>query len=556
MATYLTSNTGSTKSTDRTAGGSKPDSTPATGSSTTTVTGAVTSVSGSVGVGASPTTGNVSVYLNTTGVTANTYGSSTTVPVIAVNSQGQITSATNVGISSTIPSGASTSQSLLYGNSSAPIWLTEHFNVKAFGATGNGSTDDHTAVNAAIAALNSAGGGTLYFPNGTYKMTAAITTITVTCKVMGDGINSTTINQTSTNDALVISTVGQCIVQDLTLQTTSSYNALTISAPTGNFNSRSIVNNVNVGGYPAIGFNFNEAFAIITNCTLTGAIGIQIQNLVNPDESAGMITQCQFNTNGGLGVALYADGVQIIDNYFYDNNVSIEVFVNNTTGTLADFWIQDNHIEYSIASAIRFNNTSTSAVLANVIITGNELAWSHTGSATCNAIDQTGTNTTAWLIAFTISANVFNTNVNSIYLPYASYGCITGNSITGSTTAIYLGSVDNNVIAQSNQIASATNPNTDAGTNNSLGNEIGYSASFTLTGGGATETKYLNVTNCYLGKIPTGVTAQVTSDRTVGCYYNPSDSSNSSTQVAIVFFKYSGANLSAGSVSITARVGP
>lgn len=99
MATYLTSNTGSTKSTDRTAGGSKPDNTPATGTTASGGgTGPVTSVSGSVGVGASPTTGNVSVYLNTTGVTANTYGSSTTVPVIAVNAQGQITSASNVTI--------------------------------------------------------------------------------------------------------------------------------------------------------------------------------------------------------------------------------------------------------------------------------------------------------------------------------------------------------------------------------------------------------------------------------------------------------------------------
>jgi len=101
MATYLTSNTGNTKSTDRTAGGSKPDNTPATGTTASGGgTGPVTSVTGSVGVGASPTTGNVSVYLNTTGVTANTYGSSTTVPVIAVNAQGQITSASNVAITS------------------------------------------------------------------------------------------------------------------------------------------------------------------------------------------------------------------------------------------------------------------------------------------------------------------------------------------------------------------------------------------------------------------------------------------------------------------------
>jgi len=101
MATIITSNTGRTKSTDRTAGGSKPDSTPATGSTTTGGGGgAVNSVTGSLGVGASPTTGNVSVYLNPTGVSAATYGDATHVPQIAVNAQGQITSASNVAITS------------------------------------------------------------------------------------------------------------------------------------------------------------------------------------------------------------------------------------------------------------------------------------------------------------------------------------------------------------------------------------------------------------------------------------------------------------------------
>ncbi len=42
------------------------------------------------------------------------------------------------------------------------------FNVQAYGATGNGVTDDSVAVRAAISASVAAGGGTVYFPNGTY----------------------------------------------------------------------------------------------------------------------------------------------------------------------------------------------------------------------------------------------------------------------------------------------------------------------------------------------------------------------------------------------------
>ena len=44
------------------------------------------------------------------------------------------------------------------------------FNVKAFGAVGDGSTDDTTAIQNAINACHTAGGGTVWFPSGTYKL--------------------------------------------------------------------------------------------------------------------------------------------------------------------------------------------------------------------------------------------------------------------------------------------------------------------------------------------------------------------------------------------------
>jgi polygalacturonase len=48
------------------------------------------------------------------------------------------------------------------------------FNVKDFGATGNGSTNDAAAIQKAVNAANSAGGGTVEFPSGTYKTGATI----------------------------------------------------------------------------------------------------------------------------------------------------------------------------------------------------------------------------------------------------------------------------------------------------------------------------------------------------------------------------------------------
>lgn len=59
--------------------------------------------------------------------------------------------------------------------------------VKDFGAVGNGDADDTAAINAALAYLASIGGGTLEFPNGTYKTTAQITIPANCISLVGTG---------------------------------------------------------------------------------------------------------------------------------------------------------------------------------------------------------------------------------------------------------------------------------------------------------------------------------------------------------------------------------
>lgn len=54
------------------------------------------------------------------------------------------------------------------------------FNVKDFGATGDGTTDDTTSITSAIdAALSSSNGGAVYFPAGQYKVTSKISRLSV-----------------------------------------------------------------------------------------------------------------------------------------------------------------------------------------------------------------------------------------------------------------------------------------------------------------------------------------------------------------------------------------
>lgn len=60
------------------------------------------------------------------------------------------------------------------------------FNVKAYGATGDGRTYDDAAINTASRAVKAAGGGTLYFPCGTYLLSTAVHVYSDT-KVLGAG---------------------------------------------------------------------------------------------------------------------------------------------------------------------------------------------------------------------------------------------------------------------------------------------------------------------------------------------------------------------------------
>ncbi len=85
------------------------------------------------------------------------------------------------------------------------------FDVKAYGAKGDGTTDDTAAIQATVDACHTAGGGVVWFPSGTYKLstnpiklyTGTTPTITAYSNIMlagagSDGTTGTIIEQTTT----------------------------------------------------------------------------------------------------------------------------------------------------------------------------------------------------------------------------------------------------------------------------------------------------------------------------------------------------------------------
>lgn len=76
--------------------------------------------------------------------------------------------------------------------------MGEIYSVKDFGAVGDGTTDDATAIQAAIDALESVGGGILFFPEGVYIVGSALTVEeSISLRGAGRGETSTSANPVS-----------------------------------------------------------------------------------------------------------------------------------------------------------------------------------------------------------------------------------------------------------------------------------------------------------------------------------------------------------------------
>lgn len=73
-------------------------------------------------------------------------------------------------------------------------------NVKDYGATGNGSTNDTTAIANAVAALP-ASGGTLYFPSGTFRSGTVSIANKTNLTILGDGYSSSVLKSNASFDA-------------------------------------------------------------------------------------------------------------------------------------------------------------------------------------------------------------------------------------------------------------------------------------------------------------------------------------------------------------------
>jgi parallel beta-helix repeat protein len=139
-------------------------------------------------------------------------------------------------------------------------------NVKAYGAEGDGETDDHAAIQRAVTEAPER--AVLYLPSGTYRSSDAITVRDKSLTVTGDGVGGTVIEFVGATDGLAFSQPSSgdaalederyVAVRDLSLRATRPASGTAISSvwedpPSGAF-PHLVVRNVEAGAADDAGF--------------------------------------------------------------------------------------------------------------------------------------------------------------------------------------------------------------------------------------------------------------------------------------------------------------
>lgn len=126
-------------------------------------------------------------------------------------------------------------------------WVFSNYNVKAYGAVGDGVADDTAAIQAAVndaAAAGSGTGATVFFPPGTYLVTSTITVAGHWVYLQGAGPKATKIKFVPTADAICFS---------WTMSPTTIYgggcSSMFFLSQAGNAFKKTAINMVSVSGF-------------------------------------------------------------------------------------------------------------------------------------------------------------------------------------------------------------------------------------------------------------------------------------------------------------------
>ena len=375
MAILPTSNTGNTKAIDRTAGGSKPDNTPATG--TTSSGGGSVSITAGTGISVTPSP------ITGTGVITNTAPGFTN----PMSSSGDMIYGGTSGVATRLAGNTGTRRQYLSETSSAPAWVNgPAYNVNDFGivAAGAGGTDLTSAINTMLSSVPN--GACVYFPsNGNYyRVDGPINVSSKQVHFQGDGSNTTKFITNSTTANILYVTNSNFTMSAIGFKTnvTRTLGYPLINVVSSN-DASSLCNyeDIFLDGISGDGMLFTGSCFNLQNATLQSAancgvllhsvasgVTMNSVNIRNSDNTApafimegtctsATITNCGF---GGGGARYKYTPTSVTSDGTY-----VTVNLSSTTGFFADDFIVLKNMGSSAYNGFwRITSVTSSAVVA------------------------------------------------------------------------------------------------------------------------------------------------------------------------------------------------
>lgn len=340
------------------------------------------------------------------------------------------------------------------------------FNVKAYGAVGDGSTDDTSAIQSAINAAIAAG-GSVFFPRGTYVVTSSLT-VNGDLFIYGaspriasaDGATcESLIGRTgTTGDLFLVAGGRQFHVRDICLHRlasgSSSGAAVRVTLSSG-LMSLLTVDNVQVMHFYDGIVNESANVTRITRSSFSvgvassGGTAIKVLNNVNSDACE---TWVHTNVSSGMSKFVHAECFSL---GVYDNKVlasDYAVYAVNSIYNSSQVTVQGNRFDIPGGNRIYIAGTSSSK-LSGVKIQGN---WVVSDSATDYVI-----RTNDYVDVVEVHGNIIWSSqplsLGTIVVG-AGYGANVANNyvyaVTGTAAAISVQSI-NAAIVESNSISGA-----------------------------------------------------------------------------------------------------
>jgi len=183
-------------------------------------------------------------------------------------------------------------------------FLELQISVKDFGAVGDGRTDDTSACQAAIAAVIAAGGGTVFFPGGSYLISTSLKVTTKSISFLGVSASASVLkNGTTTGDVFYVTSVSPASFAQLGITASSNSSGVGIKIGIGGIVT---MDSLSISNHASAVSSTGSATLTASNMTIIAATGSASGGL-SWNGSATVIGS-SFTNDTGPGISLTGNG--------------------------------------------------------------------------------------------------------------------------------------------------------------------------------------------------------------------------------------------------------